>query len=130
MDNKGNIRECGPRIKAAREYRNMTVQEIADKCAIDPKLFEEYEKGTYFPDIEFILSMSKFTNTSIKYLTCFSDDILEPSELFENGFETDTAKGEVFYYFSKFLEALLRLDKKDKEECLTKIIALTSDTDN
>lgn len=40
MDNKGNIRECGPRIKAAREYRNMTVQEIADKCAIDPKLFE------------------------------------------------------------------------------------------
>ena len=73
--------------------------------------------------------MSKFTNTSIKYLTCFSDDISEPSELFENGFETDTAKGEVFYYFSKFLEALLRLDKKDKEECLTKIIALTSDTD-
>lgn len=126
MDQKRNIKESGKRIQAAREYRNMTVQEIADKCAIDPKLFEEYEKGTYFPDIEFILSMSKFTNTSIKYLTCFSDDI---SELFENGFETDTAKGEVFYYFSKFLEALLRLDKKDKEECLTKIIALTSDTD-
>lgn len=127
MDQKRNIKESGKRIQAAREYRKMTVKELADKCGIDPKLFEEYEKGTFYPDIEFILLLSKFTNTSIKYLTCFSDDISESSELLEDGSVEQTSKSEVFYHFAKFLDALSRLDSPERKECISKIMKITSE---
>lgn len=72
--------KLGERLNELRQERGITQQELADVFHISNSAISSYETGTRIPDVDFLLELAKFYNTSCDYMIGLSDSKL-PSNI-------------------------------------------------
>ena len=73
----------GERLNKLRQERGLTQQELADIFHISNSTISSYETGARIPDIDFLLKLSKFYNTSSDYILGLTDNKL-PLDIINN----------------------------------------------
>ena len=98
------------RLKALREARKLTMQELADKLGVSKSMISYYEKGKKTPSVKTIDKMADTLNVSVDYLIGKSDAFdgsestsKEAKDFMEKFEKLDPAKKEALI---KMLEAL------------------------
>lgn len=75
--------KLGERLSELRQERGITQQELADVFHISNSAISSYETGTRIPDVDFLLELAKFYNTSCDYMIGLSDSKL-PSDILDS----------------------------------------------
>ena len=68
--------KLGERLNKLRQERGLTQQELADFFHISNSAISSYETGNRVPDVDFLLELAKFYNTSSDYIIGLSDSRL------------------------------------------------------
>lgn len=69
----------GNRLKRAREAKGFTQVQVKHHTNINNKTLSGYEKGVSEPDIETLKTLAKLYETSVNYLSGFTDDPTPPA---------------------------------------------------
>ena len=63
-----DLRPIGPRIKAAREKKKLTQEELAEALFVSRTAISKWESGINIPDIDKIIALSKLFDVSLSEL--------------------------------------------------------------
>lgn len=61
------------RLKQVREKTGLSQRKAAEEIGIAPQSYWQYETGKYEPDLETLIKIANFFNTSVDYLIGASD---------------------------------------------------------
>ncbi len=65
--------DCMKNLKKLREQHNLSQQKLADILLVSQQSIYKYENGITSPDIETLIRMADYFNTSIDYLVEHTD---------------------------------------------------------
>ncbi len=90
---EGNFSKCSyefsyifaSRLKEAREYKELTQEEVADKLKISPRTYQHYESlsetNVRVPNLEIVSKLAKILDCDITYLTGENDEDVYEKDL-------------------------------------------------
>ncbi len=74
--------DCSEKVRALRESRRMTQQQVADHLGVSKSMISAYETALKTPAIDKLVSLSALYGVSVDYLVCVdSREFLEISGL-------------------------------------------------
>ena len=68
------LQYLGERIRAARNEKHLTQQELADKVDLVKGSISAYEKSLKYPSVEVLIKLCNYFNVSSDYLLGLSDE--------------------------------------------------------
>lgn len=78
--------DLGGRIREARERRNLSQDELAEKMGISRQAISKWETGKSYPDIETILKLSNIFNLSL-------DELVKSDKIFQENLIKESRSG-------------------------------------
>ena len=80
---KGGIMEFHKKLQLLRQSAGYTQKQMAERLAIAPNAYQQYEYGKREPNIEKLLMLSAILNTSLDSLLCREDWIKSHEGFFD-----------------------------------------------
>lgn len=62
--------DCSEKLKALREARGLTQQQVAQRVGISKAMISAYETASKAPSIEVLIRLSRLFGVSVDYLVC------------------------------------------------------------
>ncbi len=62
--------DCSEKLKALREVRGLTQQQVAQRVGISKAMISAYETASKAPSIEVLIRLSRLFGVSVDYLVC------------------------------------------------------------
>ena len=62
--------DCSEKLKALREARCLTQQQVAQRVGISKAMISAYETASKAPSIEVLIRLSRLFGVSVDYLVC------------------------------------------------------------
>ena len=62
--------DCSEKLKALREARGLTQQQVAQRVCISKAMISAYETASKAPSIEVLIRLSRLFGVSVDYLVC------------------------------------------------------------
>ena len=92
--------KLGERLNKLRQEHGLTQQELADIFHISNSTISSYETGARIPDVDFLLELSRYYNTSSDYILGLSDNKL-PLDIINSVVTDDVSYQAVFEKIQK-----------------------------
>ena len=92
--------KLGERLNKLRQEHGLTQQELADIFHISNSTISSYETGARIPDVDFLLELSRYYNTSSDYIVGLSDNNL-PLDIINSVVTDDVSYQAVFEKIQK-----------------------------